>query len=61
MLLFRGGGPSGSPPLKTRATGGRGLSDDDDPPPIREVVGAGAVGVLAGTTSVKYRLFKPPW
>ncbi|CBN73933.1 expressed unknown protein [Ectocarpus siliculosus] len=48
VLLFRGGGPSGSPPSKTRATGSRGLSDDDDPPPIREVVGAGAVGVLAG-------------
>ncbi|CAM9314170.1 unnamed protein product [Ectocarpus sp. 12 AP-2014] len=47
VLPFRGGGPSGSPPSNTRATGGRGLGDDDDPPPIREVVGAGAVGVLA--------------
>ncbi|CAM9605082.1 unnamed protein product [Ectocarpus sp. 12 AP-2014] len=48
VLPFRGGGPSGSPPSKTRAAGGHGLGDDDDSPPIREVVGAGAVGVLAG-------------
>ncbi|CAM9357498.1 unnamed protein product [Ectocarpus fasciculatus] len=48
VLPYRGGGPSGSPPSKTRATGGRGVGGDDDPPPIGEVVGAGAVGVLAG-------------
>lgn len=61
VLPFRGGGPSGSPPSKARATGGRGLGDDGDPPPIGEVVGAGAVGLVTGRTSVKSRLFHPPW
>ena len=45
---LRGGGPYGHPPSTMRASGG----DLVEQPPIGEVVGAGAVGVLAGESCI---------
>lgn len=52
-LTFRGGGTYGYPPSTTRASGG-GDDNLNGQPPIVEVVGAGAVGVLAGESSVPH-------
>lgn len=51
-LSFRGGGSYGHPPSRAVRGGG---GDDDSlivQPPIGEVVGAGAVGVLAGESCI---------
>lgn len=50
---FRGGGPHGYPPSTMRANGG-GNNNRSGEPPIREVVGAGAVGILAGESCIRF-------
>lgn len=51
-LFARGGGPYGSPPSRTRARFDVGENLIGQPP-IGEVVGAGAVGALAGTLEIR--------
>lgn len=50
-LSLRAGGSYGHPPSTMRASGG-GNGNLVEKPPIGEVVGAGAVGVLAGESCI---------